>query len=98
MNMDQSYDNKNADKSNDDKDIVDFFQNKYLQSQDVESSNMNESMLQNNGMNDDDNSKSNDLHVVDQSMEHRREFIDNVFSKMQDITGPEQITLEQEKQ
>ena len=89
VNIDQSFD-KYHDKSNDDKDIVDFFQNKYLQSQEVESSNMNESMLQQNAI-EDDNVQNG---MVDQSVEHRRQFIDNVFSNMHDITGPENIKLE----
>lgn len=83
---------KNEDKENDDKDLVDFFQVKYLESQEVEShyqpSNLDESMQQNAG----DAPTNNDL--ADQSLEHRRQFIDREFGEMQAHRSPEEVLKE----
>ena len=88
------------DKNGDDKDLVDFFQVKYLESQEVEShyqpSNVNDSMQQN--VADEaaaplGNDRGVD-EIMDQSLEHKRKFLDSVFDKMQVQGSPEDIATE----
>lgn len=77
----RSYEALSQHDKNDDKDLVDFFQVKYLESQDVESVNFHQSHMDESvRANAIDESMNNE--VVDQSLEHKREFIETVFDEM----------------